>query len=194
LDKIYRDIYKYYPAHIQYDTEAYRNSEQSKRRYLKIDDKAKQEQAKNAILRGLYNAMPNYNIIDWTVEKSCCYELKVLLHENQPILDDDIKLIQVLGGLRNDLRIFISILEPFYFMFLETTQYDVNIQEWKFESNYLNRDNDIVSSYRNYLNQGYELLEYKKVTTVVNDIATELKNIGEATVFDCMFTDLVSLE
>lgn len=70
-----------------------------------------------AISKGIIDLCKQYKVVDWIDEESCCYEFKILLHENQEILDDDIELIETLGGERNDLRIFLVYLINFIICF-----------------------------------------------------------------------------
>lgn len=53
--------------------------------------------------------LKEYHVKSWTdMEDLKCFEYRILLHEHQPIMDDDIELIQSLGGERRDLFIFVS--------------------------------------------------------------------------------------
>lgn len=83
----------------------------------------------NQEIRSLFS---EYAIIDWTDEDSCCYEQHILLRERQEILDDDIELIMTLGGKREDLRIFFSVIDKFYYYFLERTEYNSSNNIWNF--------------------------------------------------------------
>ena len=104
-------IYKYFPPYSIF----YAN----KRIHLQSKDKLFQE----IVLKKLSKIFNSYAVVDWTEEESFCYEYKILLHENQPILDDDIELMKALHGERNDLWVFVSILAPYYYIKAEKTQY-----------------------------------------------------------------------
>lgn len=139
----------------------------------------------------------NYAVVDWMDEDSCCNELKILLHEKQEILDDDIELIGILGGEREDLRIFFSVLEKYYYMFLEKTKYNPVEKKWDFYiiQNYSKEQEKLVKRIEDYL----YMMKWMKITDMVArskipDIETELKELGQVTVFDCLFTEKVDIE
>ena len=62
---------------------------------------------KTAFWEELSALAPEFAMKDWTDASSCCVEYKWLLHENQPLLDDDTELMAALGGLRRDLYLFV---------------------------------------------------------------------------------------
>ena len=170
--------------------------EKKKLRELKIKNKDG-----NNILKLLEYLSKDYVVIDWTDKESCCYEYKILLHKNQKILDDDIELQKELKGLRYDLRIFISVLAPYFYMFIDETSYDENNNLWHFnmkkdlEKEYLNEDiNLLIKNISIELkNKGYIQLFYKDVVRRVSHIETEYKYTNMVNVFDCLFTDLVTI-
>ena len=138
-----------------------------------------------------------YAIIDWTDEDSCCYELHILLHEMQEILDDDIELITLLGGKREDLRIFFSVIDKYYYRFLERTEYNFSNKRWNFYTinNYSQKQEQLVKKLDNYM----DMRKWIKITdsvarTKIPNIETELKYFGQATVFNCLFTDKIDIE
>ena len=150
-----------------------------------------------AISKGMIDLCKQYKVVDWIDEESCCYEFKILLHENQEILDDDIELIRILGGERNDLRIFFSIFDKFYYMFLEKTKYDFLQKKWCFYTikKYSKKQKQIVQRIVDYMNR----MKWSRISdlvagTRIPDIELELKEGGEATVFNCLFTDKVDIE
>lgn len=150
-----------------------------------------------AISKGIIDLCKQYKVVDWIDEESCCYEFKILLHENQEILDDDIELIETLGGERNDLRIFFSIFDKFYYMFLEKTKYDFLQKKWYFYTikKYSPKQKQIVQRIVDYMDR----MKWTRISdlvagTRIPDIELELIEAGQATVFNCLFTDKVDIE
>lgn len=188
--KLLSDIYKYYPSILDDNT---KRKSKSILRLCKIEKKSKLSEL---IEREPFHRLSHYAVIDWTDRDACCYEFKILLHKNQAILDDDTKLIKVLGGTRYDLRVFISVLEPYYYMFVEKTQYNEKTNKWTFETikNLTKEVRDIKKTINDYLySKGYTKLLENEVRMIVPDVKTDFKAINEVNVFDCLFTDLVDL-
>ena len=163
-------------------------------RERKISQKGLLEDQK--IFQDMVATVKEYAVVDWTDEDACCYEFKILLHKNQNILDDDRTLIEVLGGVRYDLRVFISVLEPYYYMFLEETRYREADNQWLFRTIKLSKQDvtKVIKEVDNcLLSKGYRKLSENDVKMVVPQIETELRELNEANIFDCLFTDVVNL-
>jgi len=189
--KLMTDIYMYYPKSSD-------NSDNIKSKQLlrheRIDHKGLF--VNQNLFHDMKAVFKEYAVVDWTDEYACCYEIKILLHENQNILDDDRKLLEVLGGTRYDLRIFISVLEPYYYIFLEETTYIEAEDQWLFSTIKFPRQ-DMAKIIRNIDNclllKGYKKLSENDVIIVVPQIETDLKKLNEVIIFDCLFTDMVNL-
>lgn len=69
-------------------------------------------------LRGIERSAAWVEVIDYTDDEgdACCVGYIVLLHPDQPLLDDDEELLEALHGTRYDLEIYCSMLSPFYYM------------------------------------------------------------------------------
>jgi len=190
--KILTDTYKYYSVDLDKDDISKKSKQLLRQR--KIGQKGLFKDQK--IFREIVRNIKEYSVIDWTDETACCYEFKILLHKGQDILDDDKGLIKALGGVRNDLRVFISVLEPYYYLFVEETKYVENNDQWLFRTIKLPAQEavKIIKEVEDcLLLKGYQRLLDDDVETVVPDIETELSELTKATVFDCLFTDVVSL-
>lgn len=143
------------------------------------------------------NLFSEYAIIDWTDEDSCCYEQHILLHERQEILDDDIELIMSLGGKREDLRIFFSVIDKFYYCFLERTEYNSLNNIWDFYTinKYSPKQEQLVKRLDDFMHmRKWIKISDSVARTKVQSIETELKYAGEATIFACLFSDKVDIE
>lgn len=189
IENIFKDIYKYYSIDLGENYGAKENLRQKK-----IKNKINAEGKK--ILQDIINIANGYEVVDWTDYESCCYEFKVLLAKNQSILDDDKELIKALNGARKDLRVFVSVLEPYYFLFVEKTEYIETKNKWIFNTikNNSTEDESLLEKIRGYLvGKGYSELSEREVKTIVPNIQTDLKDFNEVQVFDCLFTDLVSI-
>lgn len=70
------------------------------------------------LYEALKEALPGFEVIDYTDDEgdACCVGYIVLLHPDQPLLDDDEELLEALHGTRYDLEIYCSMLSPFYYM------------------------------------------------------------------------------
>ena len=172
-------IYKYFPPYSIF----YAN----KRIHLQSKDKLFQE----IVLKKLSKIFNSYAVVDWTEEESFCYEYKILLHENQPILDDDIELMKALHGERNDLWVFVSILAPYYYVKAEKTQYCEG-DKWLFNNLIISDDKIqklLIEIDKYFLDMGFSKLSDEDIKIRVPFVATELKSYNEVTVFDCLFTD-----
>lgn len=164
--------------------------------HIAKDDVIKTSEEEKSLFMDIFNLAGACEVVNWTSGESYCYEFKILLCENQKILDDDIILIKELNGVRMDLRIFISAVAPYYYMFTEETKYDESDNKWQFitvektdeKTEELVKKIDCCMKKRNY-----EKLTPTIVKTTVPGIETELKESGQATVFDCLFTDMVDI-
>jgi len=152
---------------------------------------------KKDLEESLQTVYKDYAVIDWTdIPNSNCYEFKILVHKNQPILDDDIELIRYLGWKRLDLRIFISILNKYYYYFFEESTYDINIEEWNFRTitEYNQEMKDIINHLNNVMSsKGYQELSSEIVNKIVEDVETQYLEKGQVKIFNCLFTDLVTI-
>lgn len=188
-EKLLQDVYKYYSTFTNHEI----YNKKKELRQKKIDVK---EDAKIGFYKDVSEIARGYAILDWTDYESCCYEFKILLHKAQNLLDDDIELINVLKGVRNDLRIFISILEPYYYMFIEETKYLEHDRLWLF--NKIDIYDKEIEILKNKLDTYFTKKKYIKlldsdVKILVPNIQTEYKDLGTVNVFDCLFTDLVTV-
>lgn len=197
IDKALEVINLYYPLNLNYGSVQYKKSLPYKRLLkLRLSHKNNNEIC-NELYRNLCKVFEGYEVSNWTdLDSYNCYEFRILLHKNQPILDDDIKLIEELGGKRLDIHLFISILEKCYFYYINETTYDSITKKWSFRNIYeFNGLYDILKDmdYIFDLN-GYEKISYEVVNTIVSNIETELIEKGKVKVFNCMFTELFDIK
>lgn len=151
----------------------------------------------NATYNHLRKIFPNNEIIDWTDRKVYdCWQFKVLMHENQDLLDDDIELIRALNNQRKDLRIFISVLGKYYYYYIEETTYDADLDLWEVYNAFEIPDNikEQVESLQSFFEtQGYSYVTDMQAKQEAKNIHTEYIEYGKACVFDCLFTQIDGL-
>lgn len=188
-ENIFKYIYKYYSA--------YCNSLNVEKDIIRRERIINKGLYSPQILKGIRDIFRGYTVVDWTDDESCCFEFKVLLHKNVDILDDDKILIKKLKGERHDLRIFISALAPYFYMFVEKTMYLETDNRWEFSTieKYDKEREELLIKTNNFLlEKGYYILKNADVLMLVPDIETEYKESGKVNVFDCLFTDLVTIK
>ncbi|MBM7616434.1 hypothetical protein [Alkaliphilus hydrothermalis] len=150
----------------------------------------------NNILLTFRESFKNYVISNWSdTESANCCEMKILLHENQGLLDDDKLLLSCLGGTRRDLRIFFSLISNYCFYFIEETEFDEENSIWKFTQV---SEEELNSNIKLLLTQlirelGYKKLDSESAKRIISDVQMEFVDDGNVTVFHCLFTDLVDL-
>ena len=197
LDKILETIYFYYPQNISYSDRKYHLSTQIKRLVRKRREHSENGSYSYQINEILAQIFEDYEVIDWTdLESANDYEYRILLHQNQLILDDDILLINSLGGKRLDLFLFISILDNYYYFFINETILDNHTNKWVFKyiSTYSTEIKNVIDKMQAVLFQnGYIEITSELANTIIEDVETELKGKGKARIFDCLFTDLISI-
>ena len=165
-------------------------------RKKRVRQKKSNSEEKDILLSNIKNIASDYYLVDWTDKNSCCFEFKILLHKEKDILDDDVSLMNELGGVRRDLRIFVSVLEPYYYTFIEETRYLSEKQQWFFATiECLNEDYyKLISMIDDYFaKKSYHKINNNSAKMIVSDVETEFKGLHETRVFNCLFTDTVDL-
>lgn len=195
LDEVLNVIYTYYPKKLYFNDSKYKGSPQ----YIRLMENRKENldnlNSGESLKAELQQILKQYSILDWTdLESSNCYEYRVLLHKGQSIMDDDVQLIESLGGTRFDLYLFISILNNYFYYFVSKSMLNCNSNKWEFENiDYYSEDvQDVV----NVVKKFFVLKNYKQITkdiaeTIVEDIDTEYIEKGKVKVFNCLFTELI---
>jgi hypothetical protein len=190
LNDLISIIYKYYPKGLRYGSNEYLNSQEYLNRISKYKSSVYLE---DDFYNMIKDNLKEYYVKSWTdMEDFKCFEYRILLHEQQPIMDDDVELIQSLGGERRDLFIFVSALTKKYFYFINISKYN-SLNKWTFSSTY-ESDISIISKIDNlFKERGYSSLDEQEISYKIDDVETEFCNIGEVDVFTCLFTDVTSI-
>lgn len=192
-NSIFDDIYSYYPVCCSFESMEYQNSNKY-RKYLDLieDNSLKEKIDKMAapIIRSVY---PNNSIKKWSNKEKPSVHYTILLKENQPLLDDDIELINVLKGTRWDLDLYVSLIT--YTYYCKITETILNKGNWDFK---IYDVKEIIKSDKlNFMNKkfrehGYIRLEREEINKVIPNLETELHEEGKVKLFHCLFSDIES--
>ncbi|NLF41559.1 MAG: hypothetical protein GX587_02575 [Bacteroidales bacterium] len=135
----------------------------------------------------------DYYITKWTNTEYPSVHFSVLLHKNQPILDDDEELLLALNGRRLDLEIYFSLLGNYFYSYVIETKRNLLNNELQFEyydENEFLEESQITGIKNKLLNVGFTKLNKSIVCINVPDIETELLYEGEVRIFNALFSDV----
>lgn len=197
LNDILEKVYLYYPKNIAFDSFEYQNSKEYLNLLKKREDANCDKEHRKYLEDNLKNIFEGYEVADWTeLEQYNAYEYRILTHKEQNILDDDVELMKALGYKRYDLFLFISVLERYYYINMNYVGLDLKSDEWTFEIYHKfphNLKSEIENLRRFLATESYIEISEEIAKEKIFDIETELKSIGSANVFDCFFTDLITI-
>lgn len=186
-------IYFYYPQNCEYGSTAYKKSNEYLRLKEKINDSGLRSSLKKKTLTNIKLAFPKNYIRKFTRKDYPSIHYSVLLHKNQPILDDDEELLVALNGRRLDLEIYVSFLGNYFYTFVVETIKPSNEKNLKFSilnENSISYTEELSSLTNNFLSLGFIKLNREIAHEFVPNIKLECQD--EAKVFHCIFTDLVN--
>ena len=107
---IIENINLYYPKNCSYEDKLYKNTEEYKRFETVMKDVKLRDKVNKKFYEIMQPVFSGNNIKEWTNTDYPSIHFSVLLHKNQPILDDDDeKFLAVLNGRRLDLELLYSI-------------------------------------------------------------------------------------
>lgn len=196
FENILEKVYLYYPKGLSYDSREYKNSKEHKLLKKKRKDALANLSFHKYILLNMQKIFGGYIVSDWTdFEDLCDYEYRILLHKNQPLLDGDIELMSVLGGERREIYFFISVLEKYYCYFIVQSNYCLNTKEWDFKNinDEIPEIEDNILILKDFFKKvNYTGLSRSMLNQKVPKIQTELTEMNNATIFDCLFNDLIT--
>jgi hypothetical protein len=199
-DELLSLLYRYYPKGCAYTGGDYKMSTEYFRYIEVISELNKRAHVSESLLSNIAKSSDGYCVAqrehsDYSNYPSIHYT--VLLHKNHPLLDDDVDLILALGGKRLDLELYFSLLGEYYYYYVIETIGGEDTSEWKFsvlsENQLLIQERELISLLRSKVcSLGYKLLEHNLAHEIVPEVETELTICGEATFFNCLFTDMVT--
>ncbi len=142
------------------------------------------------ILSQLKKRCPDYAVRDFSnLADNSCYQGEILLHPNTSFLDDDQALLLALGGTRVLLRLFVSVLGPFYHLYIE--EMDQANQFKIIESATIEQQQIVEIVKQTVEGYGYHFVNKAKLLEVVPDMTTAFHNQNEVLVFHCIFSDFM---
>lgn len=187
----------YFPKGLCFDSIEYQSSIEYKRMLQRRKAESQNNSDSDYFYNKLCNRFPQYEVVNWSdVLSNNCFEYRILLHENQDIMDDDIELISTLNGHRFDLMLFISFISDYYCFSINKTVFDFQDKNWSFKTifEYPVPFQSLVEELRNLMDElGYQELGLYDAQKKICDIETEFIEKGELTVFNCLFSELTSL-
>lgn len=183
-------IYKYFPQNVVWGCNEYFNSQEFIN-YLNTVKLKKDSGFNNILFNELKIRLKHNSIKDWSnFELYNDIELKILLNQDIEYMDDDIELLKAVHNNKNEIIIYVSLISNFYYiLYLNTTikngDYYFNTKE---QNSFI--ENIIEKLFIKY---NYKKLDKHIAQIIVPNIETELKQVGEVTVFDCLFNDVTTL-
>jgi hypothetical protein len=189
---IVKAIYRYYPKNCSYMDNTYKKAPEYLCRQKVLCDRTlrknlqhKVKEAINAVFADYYVSTRHHSV-DYPSE-----HFTILLHKNQPILDDDEVLLDSLGGIRLDLEVYFSLLSSYFYAFaIRTTRNEEKPCGLEFSSQdepWIN--NKICQLSHACRSFGYRLMPYETAHMIVPDIETELLHKGEVKILNCLFSE-----
>ena len=195
LSEIQQTIDTYYQTDISSDRAAYFATSE----YFRLRQARAKGEADNQdwleILAQIKQLSPDYNLRDITnLADNSCYEAELLLHKNISFSEDYKAMALAVGGTRLVLRLLVTVLAPYYHLYIEGMSYDATSNRYDFHAVTSNTHAEIVQHAKQIVEaQGYHFLEREILETIMPDLSTEYHGAGEASIFRCLFGDLVGL-
>ena len=113
-----------------------------------------------------------------------CYQAEIFLHKNIPFLEDDEALLTRLGSPRLLLRLFVSVLGPFYHCYVEQMT-----DSYQFELVELVESHPLMPVVQKVVDgQGYHFLAQDKLLELLPTLTTPFHNQGEVVLFHGLFS------
>ncbi len=195
--KILKIIGKYYPKECAYTSQEYLDSKEYRKYKRIIKDKGLYRKKEKEYYDMICSIFPQYYVKRWENMTYPCFQFSVLLHKNQSILDDDIELMDALGGKRYNLEIFISRISNYFYIYTSEYIYSrEQIENWMFESH--SATYILEKKYINRLKKEMKKMEMNKLSKTMAHIKipfieTELlpSRNHEVEVFNCLFSDMI---
>jgi hypothetical protein len=141
----------------------------------------------------IQNKIPEFSVVDWTdLIDSRCYEFEILLTKGQDILDNDEELLNALGGIRRDMRVFISRIINYYYIYVEKMEFDKETYSWIFTRETLDDKTCIYIKKelkKLMYNLDYKYLRDDIAKCYLPNMRTEFLEVGKVRVFHYLFTE-----
>lgn len=202
---IINTIYKFYPKNIPYSDKRYKKSREYKNLLICRNNALLDEKFRQYLKKKLENIFIDYAVSDFiNLNNDTSYRYHILMHKNQPILDDDINLIKNLDGIKYELIFVLSYLDNYCYYYILETKFDFCFKKWSFRDKFNNRDfieienqffqSDEIRKINNFLSENnYSFISDDFINLIIKDIETELCDFGETKIYNALFSDLLSI-
>ncbi|MCI8340614.1 MAG: hypothetical protein HFJ73_03350 [Eggerthellaceae bacterium] len=151
---------------------------------------------RDCLYRALVEALPRLEVIDYTDDDgdACCVGYRILLHPDQPLLDNDRELLEALGNVRYDLEVYCSMLAPFFYMACVKTSFSQlhDGERWVFSSESAPFPSVPIKVMNVLKEAGFSELPRSVALHEVPDLDVEFVEQGKAILFGCLFEPLFS--
>ena len=191
-------IYHYYPRRCSFGSHKYETSDEYSRYLNIVNDVTRRTKLKRKTFPIITKCADGYYVMlrkhsDYSNYPSIQYT--VLLHKNQPVLDDDVDLILSLGGKRIDLELYFSLLGEYFYYYIIETVGGKDTLSWRFSvltnEQLSHQVRELIDTLcTKAFSLGFRLLPRTLAHVVVPEIETELINSGEVTIFNCLFSGM----
>lgn len=191
--KIIENINLYYPKNCSYEDKVYKNTEEYKRYKTVMKDMKLRDKVNKKVYEIMQYAFPDNYIKEWRNTDYPSVHFSVLLHKNQPILDDDQELLAVLNGRRLDLEVYVSLLDNCYYIYVIETLKRFDSNKWDFhcyDAEEFVNENEMKILTNKLSLEWLSKIDRSIAHKIVPDIETELHYKGEVKVFHCLFSDI----
>lgn len=195
--KILKIIEKYYPKECAFSSQEYLDSKEYKKFKKIINDEDCFRQKEKEYYEMICSIFSQYYVKRWDNMTYPCFQFSVLLHKNQSILDDDIELMDELGGRRYNLEIFISRISNYFYVYTSEDIYCKNqIENWMFQSHsatfllekkYINRLKKEMK--RIGINKLNRTMAHIKIPFIETELLPSRNH--EVEIFNCLFSDMI---
>lgn len=193
IEQIKQIIYKNYPKNLQWGSDEYFASPEFIN-YTKQSRTLKDSKLKANLLYLTKEIVQNYAVKDWTnFELYNDIEFKILLHKGIDYMDDDIELLKAVNYKQDELILFISLIDKYFYIL----QLHTIFKYGRYYFYNINKNTDSVLVIQRlkdvFEKKGYKFINKEIAKIILPDVSTELKNFGEANIFDCLFNDITTL-
>lgn len=147
----------------------------------------------NKLFEGLKETLKGYCVRDYCDDDFPGLSFYILLHKDQDVLDDDRELLKSLGGVQFDLRVHISMISPYFCMFVQKTLYELDgdNETWFFSIYNGMDDEGVIWRVRDYLiSLGLKEIKLDDSLVIVDDRETDCTELGKTTIYDCLFDNI----
>ena len=188
-------IYNYYPRQCSFGSHKYETSDEYTRYLNIVNNATKRKKLDEKFYPNIVKCADGYCVMlrEHSDYSNCpSIEYTILLHKNQPVLDDDVELLLSLCGKRLDLELYFSMLDDYFYYCIVETVGGKDILTWSFSvltnEQLPHEERELIDALcLNMFSFGFKLLPRNLAYVVVPEIETELINSDKVTIFNCLY-------